>query len=145
MIGSGVFRSLPQLRACTQSPLHRVRALALLIASLATPVALLAASVFGMSSSICCGSEMGAMCPMHHNQNSKQEKMSCQGRNQAQQTCMCAPHDQSQPMISQFAPKATVEAFAIAFLPRITFEVPLFSAARILIRSISPPDQPPRR
>lgn len=48
-------------------------------------------------------------------------------------------------MVPQFAPKATMNVYAIAFLPRVTFEVVPFNTALVLIRSIPPPDQPPRQ
>ena len=86
--------------------MERFRALLLLSILLTMPVSTLAASVLSVSQCCCCGS--GAMCPMHRNQKSQQEKMPCHGTDQSQPTCMCAPSQQTQSVIPTFAPKATV-------------------------------------
>ena len=134
---------MPVRARSLRSAMRRLRALMLLGTLLTNPVRIVAAVVFPALG--CCCSGAGGMCPLHRTQKSQSEKTPCQGSNQSQQTSMCAPNAQAQSMVPQFAPKATMDVRAIAFLPSATFEVVLFNAAPVLIRSVSPPDQPPRQ
>ena len=132
-------------RAIKHTTMRRFRALLLLGSLLTTPVSIVAAVVFPSSTYYCCSTAPGATCPMHRTQKSQQEKIPCQGSNQSQPCCMCAPNTTAQPMIPQVTPKATVDVYAISFLPSITYEVTPRHVTGVLIRSISPLEQPPRQ
>ena len=85
------------------------------------------------------------MCPMHRGQKSQHEKMPCRGGNSPPQTCMCAPSQPSQAMLPPVALQGIVP-----IEPTGLYEMAIGNAvlvvrvAPILVRSISPPDQPPR-
>ena len=81
---------------------------------------------------------------MHRNQKSQQEKMPCHDGDQSQQTCICAPGQQTQPPIPQVAPQAIMNVPNVLFLPAVMYEVDLVDAGSAPIRFISPPEQPPR-
>ena len=132
-------------RAIKHTTMRRFRALLLLGSLLTTPVGIMAAVVFPSSTCCCCGTTPGAMCPMHRNTQSRQEKMPCQGAGQSKQCCMCASNPQVQPMIPQFTPNAAEVGYEISFLPSIANEVLLRNVTRLLIRSVSPPEEPPRQ
>jgi len=89
----------------------------------------------------CCS---GAMCPMHRDQKSPHEKKPSQASDSPQQTCMCGPNHQAHALLPQLASEAILMAQPILFQPAITHEGSAFSTAIARIRSISPPDQPPR-
>jgi len=122
--------------------MKRLRALLLLGALLTNPVGIVAAMVFPASDCCCCGA--GGMCPMHHDQKSQKEKIPCQGGNQAQ-NCMCAPSQQTQPVIQQVLPEAIVSSGAVLPLPVLTQEIPRSDFKFTLARFTSPPEQPPRQ
>ncbi len=130
------------LCAIIRGVMQRFRALLLLSALLTMPVSILAASVLSAAQCCCCGSS--AMCPMHRSQKSQQEKMPCHGTGQSQPTCMCNANQQNQPVILQFAPKATVNAHSVVFLSAVVYELGLFHSGPALISFVSPPEQPPR-
>ena len=121
--------------------MRRFRALLLLVTLLASPVGVVTALAFPMLQDCCCS---GAMCPMHRNQKSQQGGMPCQHTNPRQQICTCGPSQQVQVVLPPFAPEAILTTYAIVFRPVTAHEVANFTMEPILIRSISPPDQPPR-
>jgi hypothetical protein len=115
-----------------------LRALLLLVTVLTNPVGGFAANV--LFAPDCCG---GAMCPMHRDPKSPHERPR-QAHDSSQQTCMCGPSQQAHALLPQLSPEAILMAHPILFQPVITHEGPAFSTRTVLIRSGSPPDQPPR-
>src|SRR5580700_4510799 len=89
----------------------------------------------------CCS---GAMCPMHRDPQSPHEKKPSQASDSPQQTCMCGPNQRAQVLLPQLSPQAILMAHPILFQPANTRSGSAFSTAIARIRSISPPDQPPR-
>jgi hypothetical protein len=84
------------------------------------------------------------MCPMHRDPKSPDEKRPSQANDSQRQSCMCGPNQRAQPLLPQLAPEAILMAHPILFHPAITLEGAAFSTGILRIRSISPPDQPPR-
>jgi len=122
--------------------MQRFRALLLLATLLSTPVGVLALSVFPISECCCCCS--GTMCPMHGNQKTQQEKMPCHGSGPSRSTCMCSSSRQAQPVVLQFTSKAVFGGFRVSVVPVVAYKVVLLGSRPSLVRSISPPEQPPR-
>jgi hypothetical protein len=83
------------------------------------------------------------MCPMRRDPKSPHEKPR-QANDSSQQTCMCGPNQRAQALLPQLTPEAILMAQPILFQPAITLEGAAFSTGILRIRSISPPDQPPR-
>jgi len=124
--------------------LRRIRALVLLSALLSPVGGAVTAAVFPQNASCsCCG---GAMCPMHRSEKSQHRKPLCGGENSSQpQTCMCAPSQPTQAMLPPVALQAIVPVEPAGLhQPPIGDTVGMLHAAPILVRSVSPPDQPPR-
>ncbi len=130
----------PDLCANMRFMMRRFRALLLLMTLLATPVSVIAASVFPLPE--CCTSD--TMCPMHRDQDSRQGKAPCHGTDQSRPTCACRSSHQSPSAVPQSAPKATMDHHVVLMSPAITREVELFDSALPRIRFVSPPEQPPR-
>jgi len=86
------------------------------------------------------------MCPMHRNQKSRHDKMPCQGANSSPVTCVCAPSQPSQAMVPSVALYGIVpiEPSGV-YQPPIGGAVVVVRVVPILVRSVSPPDQPPRQ
>jgi hypothetical protein len=118
------------------------RAILLLSTLLNMPVSIVVASVFPAAQ--CCGCESGAECPAHRNQKSQRKNMPWHAADQPQPTCICAPDQQTQPAMLQFAPQSTVNVQSALFPPAVTHEVNPFDPASALMRVISPSGQPPR-
>ena len=115
-----------------------LRALLLLGTLLTSPAGVFAGIV--LPASECCG----AICPMHRNEKPQHQRVPCQGGNSSPQTCLCAPSRHAQIVRAQFAPEAILTTHSIARWPAMTLEAAAFNIGPVLIRPISPPDQPPR-
>jgi hypothetical protein len=115
-----------------------LRALLLLGTLITSPVGVLAVTV--LPASECCG----AMCPMHRNEKPQHERVPCQGGSSSPRTCMCGPSQHAQIVLAQFAPEAILRTHPIVRWPARTLEAVAFNIGPVLIRPVSPPDQPPR-
>jgi hypothetical protein len=58
---------------------------------------------------------------------------------------MCGPNQQAHSLLPQLFPEAVLIPHPILFQPAITLEGRAFSTETVRIRTISPPDQPPRQ
>jgi hypothetical protein len=120
---------------------RRLPALLLLSILFTSPAGMTLASV--CDSPACCG--CARTCPMHRSRKSQQEKLTCHGSNPAGRTCACGATQRTQPVVIPFAPKAILKACGIEFLPAPANETAVECPRALLpIRSIAPPDQPPR-
>lgn len=116
-----------------------LRALLMLVALLASPMAGLASSAASLVD--CCG---GAMCPMHRGQQLPHQKMPPQGDRSSQGTCMCGPGHQAQLSLPNLATQAILTFHPILSRLVRAQQNLAFGTAPVLIRPIAPLDQPPR-
>src|ERR1700730_16521345 len=123
--------------SCVQL-MKRLRALLLLATLLTSAVGGLAVNV--LPAPHCCG---GSLCPMHRDPQSARDKRP-PGNDSSPQTCMCGPHQKTFALLPRLSPEAILMAPPILFQPASTLEGPVFSTGTVRIRTISPPDQPPR-
>ena len=121
--------------------MQKLRALLLSGTLLTNPVGLVAAAVFSASPRCCCGAKM---CPVHCNQASNKKKMLCSGPAESQPKCTCGVRQESQPIVQQVLPKATLNCWAILTAPAVEHAMPVRAFVSLLFGTIAPPKQAPR-
>jgi len=125
------------------STVRRLRALVLLGVMLAAPGGAVAALVSPASQN-CCRSCCGPMCQMNHHQKSQHGDMPCHGSNSSHDICMCSSNQTGPALPGPFTAEKLPAVQPVALPGLISHEVAAFIERTVLVRPVSPPDQPPR-